>query len=519
MHLHKTCHRRGTLACGRDAVLLRAQGIGEAMHNAASFDSSTRKPKPVLPPLSELSIEEENLRSNLDALVSHTHRLAVQFPKNGGISECLQLLKKARASISEEDEGWPSPDVKIDWVAFGKTLKLRRRTAKLGLKELADMADISASMIRAVESAEKRPSRNLLRSLLMVPRLNLRLDDIMGDNSSDSVIPTVWFAPHYDPRQMTIDLVSQLNGAGCSLEQTTAYLDNQSADDWLTTCNTAKYLAQFSDTSPIDAIAKKIAGNCGGGGIDIIAIGCGDAKSEVKLVESLLAQSKTHNIKDIRLFLVDISHTLLTVGYNHAKVSLGAAVKDLIALHGNFHDLSQFPLFSHADRRNRCRVFTMLGCTLVNLDNEYKFFRDTMNAACPGDYFIADYTKSYASSDEPEQIRALDPPLTTGVLETHKVWLGGPIRRYTKGANAIDFTIELNTDCIVRGSYELVFVANVMMQEKDETRRFVTWRVRRYDAALLEEGLARTGWHTELCLPYGGNERQKLNLMLLRKSA
>lgn len=489
------------------------------MHNAASFDSSTRKPKPVLPPLSELSIEEENLRSNLDALVSHTHRLAVQFPKNGGISECLQLLKKARASISEEDEGWPSPDVKIDWVAFGKTLKLRRRTAKLGLKELADMADISASMIRAVESAEKRPSRNLLRSLLMVPRLNLRLDDIMGDNSSDKVVPTLWMAPQYDPRQLIVDLVTKLNGAGCSLEQTTAYLDYQSADDWLTTCNAPKYLELFNNTSAFEAISKNIAENCGGGGLDIIAIGCGDAKREVKLVERLVAHTKTHNIKDVRLFLIDISHTLLAAGHNHAKASLGGSVKDIIALHGNFHDLSQFPLFSHADRRSRCRVFTLLGVTLVNLDNEYKFFRDTMNAASLNDYFVADYTKAYAPSDDVGQIRAHDPPCTAGVLETHKKWLGGPIRRYTKGAGAIDFTVEINTDCIVKGSYELAFVAKVSIEGSDEQRRFVTLRVRRYDPEQLEECLARTGWHTELCLPYGGNERQKLNLMLLRKSA
>ena len=162
---------------------------------------------------------------------------------------------------------------------------------------------------------------------------------------------------------------------------------------------------------------------------------------------------------------MDISHTLLTEGHNHTKAVLGDSVTNIIALHGDFHQLSQYPLFSHGDKRTRTRVFTLLGCTMANLDNEVRFFRDTMNAAAPGDFFVADYTNAYATPEEPEKIQQLDPSFQSGMRTTHKMWLGGPIYRYCKGARDIEFAVELSTDCIVRGSYELTFVANVTMDK------------------------------------------------------
>ena len=50
-------------------------------------------------------------------------------------------------------------------------------------------------------------------------------------------------------------------------------------------------------------------------------------------------------------------------------------------------------------------MFTLLGCTLANLDNEVRFFRDTMNAAAAGDFFIADYSNACAPPEQPERIR------------------------------------------------------------------------------------------------------------------
>lgn len=116
-----------------------------------------------------------------------------------------------------------------------------------------------------------------------------------------------------------------------------------------------------------------------------------------------------------------------------------------------------------------------------------------MSAASPGDFFLADYTNAYAPPEEPEKIRALDPAFQASMRESHKMWLGGPIYRYCRGARAIDVALEISTDCIVRGSDELTYGANVTMEKDMPKRRFVVQRVRRYDSELLEDCLARTG--------------------------
>ena len=470
-------------------------------------------------PPRDLATDISDLRKVVEQAAQSAQAMADYYEKNTDIQECVLLLQKALSCISDGDEVWPDPELKINWVAFGLTIKSRRKKARLGQKQLADLIDVSESMIRAIEGGQRRPSRRLLLRLLALSQLDLHLEDILGDGSYPGVIPTFWTAPHYDPRQLITDLVERLNGAGGSLEQSTAYLDYQSAADWLATCNAPNYLAMFSNNEALDAVAARIAEKCGAGGVDVIAIGCGDAKREVKFVECLLQHAARRNIKDIKLFLLDISHTLLTEGHNHAKAVLGGSVKKIFALHGNFHQLSQYPLFSPADMRSRCRVFTLLGLTLANLDNEVRFFRDTMNAAAPGDFFVADYSNAYAPPEEPERIRELDSPLQTGVAPAHQIWLGGPIQRYTKGARSVDFSVELNTDCVVRGSYELVSVAHATMEKGSQNRRFVVLRVRRYDPAQLEDCLARTGWAAEMRIPYGANERQNLTLSLLRKVA
>ncbi len=459
------------------------------------------------------------LRRALDEAVQLAREYADRMEKDMSVQECFLLLQKAVARLNDEDELWPDTTAPVDWVAFGKMLKLRRQRAHLSPKELADLAEVSESMIRFIESAQKHPSRKLVLRLLSIPALNLRLDDVIGDTDQSGVIPTLWLAPRYDPRQLITELVERLNGSGCSLEQTTAYLDYQSAADWLTTCNTPSHLEAFSNTEALEAVAKQVAEKYGAGSIDVIALGSGDAHREVKLVEYLLRHTKQYGTRDIRVFLLDISHMLLAEGHNYATSKLGRTVKQVFALHGNFHDLAQYPLFGPGDLRSRCRVFTLLGCTLANLDNEVRFFRDTMNAAGPGDFFVADYTNAYASPEQPERISELDPPIQNGVLPTHASWLGGALQRYCRGARSVELSIELNTDCIVRGSYELVFVANVSMEKAMRPRRFVVWRVRRYDPTLLEECLTRTGWNTEVRIPYGGNERQKLTLSLMRKAS
>jgi transcriptional regulator with XRE-family HTH domain len=456
-----------------------------------------------------------DLQRQIAESIQRAQRLTRNHAKSAAIHECLLFLHKALACISEDGEEFWDTTVQIDWKNLGKRLKLKRMQANLGQKELADLVDISDGMVRAIEAGLRRPSREVLLRLLAAPQLGLRLEEIASDSANDGVVPTSWLAPHYNPSAMISEMVEQLNGAGGSLEQTTAYLDYQSAKDCLDIFNSPSYLNAFSNTAALDHMAQQIVETCGAGGLDIIALGCGDAKREIKLVESIVLHGKTRGITNIRLFLLDISHSLLTVGHAAARETLGNSVKSVIALHGNFHDLPKYPLYGERDIRTRTRVFTMLGCTLANIDNEVRFFRDTMSSAAKGDCFLTDFTNTYASADRPDEVRATDPGYQGGVRDSYKTWLSGPLRRYVKGLSGVEFSLELSTDCTVRGSYELTYVTNLTVDGTPSRRRFVVFRVRRYDAEKLHDFLHRCGWHKHASLAYGTNDRSNITLSLL----
>jgi transcriptional regulator with XRE-family HTH domain len=459
-----------------------------------------------------------DLKQRIAEDVQSAQGLSELYSKNTAVHECLLFLQKALVCVSEDSEElWLDSRVKIDWQNLGKRLKRKRMQAKLGQKELADLVDISEAMIRAIEGGQRRPSREVLLRLLAAPSLGLHVEDIVSDGANDGVVPTSWLAPHYDPSQMITAMVEQLNSAGGSLEQTTAYLDYQSAKDCLDIFSSQSYLDAFSNIPALEQVARRIAAESGAGGLDVIALGSGDAKREVKLVESLLQQRGAHGVSDIRLFLLDISHLLLTVGHRNAREALGESVKSIIALHGNFHDLPRYPLFSERDVRTRTRVFTMLGCTLANLDNEVRFFRDTVSSAAKGDFFLTDFANAYASADNPEQIRAVDPAYLSGIRNALKTWLAGPLYRYQKGLVDVELSLEISTDCSVRGSYELIYVAHVTIQGAPARRRFAIFRVRRYDVEKFEECLRRCGWQPQERLPYGANDRNNITLSLLKR--
>lgn len=460
------------------------------------------------------------LRKHIAEGVQHAQKLAPVHARDVSLHECLLFLQKALVCLSDDpDELWLDGSVQIDWSQFGRRIKRKRVLANLGQKQLAELVDISEGMIRAIESGQRRPSREVLLRLLAAPPLGLRLEDIALDSANDGVVPTSWLAPHYNPSQMISEMVEQLNSAGGSLEQTTAYLDYQSAKDWLDLASSSIYLDAFSKVSALDQVAQRVASESESSGLDVIALGCGDAKREIKLVESLLQHGRSRGIKDVRLFLLDISHSLLTVGHTNAREALGSTVKSIVALHGNFHDLAKYPLFSARDVRTRTRVFTMLGCTLANLDNEVRFFRDTLSSTAAGDFFVTDFTNAYAPAEQPDRIRQIDPLYVSGMQPGHRAWLVGPLQRYVRGLRDVEFVMDLNTDCSVRGSYELTYVANVTTEGSPARRRFAVFRVKRYDADKLEDCLSRSGWQPLERLAYGNNSRSHITLGLLRRTS
>lgn len=454
-------------------------------------------------------------QGQLVALLDGLQTLAGQHKKHFNLVEGIVFLKRALNCINrtceQDGEDWPH---EMDWRDFGQRLRDRRRSARLQQKELATLVGVTAQTIRNIEGASKRPSRDLFLRLLAVPELNLHVSDITGDDAPSAFVPTSWLAPQYDPIKMLGAMFAKLNGSGDSLEQSTAYLDSRSAADWLDIASSPGYLALYGNDVPLQEAAQIVTANQGRGLLEICALGSGDGRRETAFSKScaeLLPEPS-----ELHLYLLDISHALLTEGYNRAIQALDARGVRVRTMHGNFHDLSRFPILEEPKKGTR-RVFTMLGNTLANLDNEVRFFRDTLSGCVAGDYFLADFTCAHGSADDPDEIRRLDPVLQSPVPAARANWLGGPLRRYCKEITDIEFSLELDTHSTVRGSYEHLYVARARVAGGKPDRRFVMFRMKMYDPGKFQECLSELGWECELMTPYAANERNKIMLMLLRK--
>lgn len=431
------------------------------------------------------------------------------------LRDSIRFVQQALTLVGDpEDRTEVGP---VDWSSFAALLHDRRVAAHMSQEALAEKVDVTATMIRYIESQKRRPGRGLMLKLLAVPELELRVSDIELDpeqSPGTAWTPTSWFAPKYDPVAMVSDMVAILNGEGGQVEQTLLYFDPQSAADWMATCSSAAYVAAYRTNAPFAPIAKVIAERIGNQMLQVNALGCGDAKAEVMLVEHL--QQFLPRPPRLELFLLDISHALLNAAYKHAAETLPQI--PIMTVHGNFHDLPRYSMLTHS--RERCRrLYTLLGLTLVNLREEVQFFRDTLSCCAPGDLFLCDVLFASASPEQPDEIRRRDPALTNPIRESHKAWLGGPLRRYCRGLADIDFSIELNTNCPVPGSYGLDFIATAKMQGGLPDRRFSMIRWQRYDPKKLAHSLDAAGWHPELTLPYGNdaNGQPSMALMLFRK--
>lgn len=431
------------------------------------------------------------------------------------LRDSIRFVQKALTLVGDADD---STEVgPVDWAAFAVLLHDRRLAAKMSQEVLAEKVDVTATTIRNIESQRRRPGRGLMLKLLAVPELDLRVSDIELDAKQShgaAWTPTSWFAPKYDPVAMVSDMVEVLNGEGGQVEQTLLYFDPRSAADWMATCNSATYAASYRTNLPFAPIAKHVAAHVGGHMLRVNALGCGDGKAEVMLVEHL--QRALPRTNKLELFLLDISHVLLNAAHKHAVETLPTI--PVLTVHGNFHELPRYAMLTQP--RERCRrLYTLLGFTLVNLKEEVRFFRDTLSCCAPGDLFLCDVLFAYAPPERPDEICRKDPALQSPVRESHAAWLGGPLRRYCRDLADIEFSIALDTNCPVPGSYGLDFIATTKMHNGLPSRRFSILRSRRYDPKKLADSLASVGWQPELTIPYGESSdgHPTMALMLFRK--
>lgn len=419
----------------------------------------------------------EGLKAQLTALLED---LRLAGPAGSSlIGHVETLIRQALGTLAIEPE------------SFGAVLKAAREEAGLSHRRLAKLAGLSDRTLKNIEKSLVAPRAETLARLYAVAELRLsqRLSERAELPTPSGWRPNSWFAPRYEPARLLRDLVDLVNGPGGTLEQTALYIDSRSAMDYLELCNSAPLYQAFRRATPFDRLAAVCVKLLNGARAVVInGLGSGDGTAESAFVRELAALHPAR----MRLQLLDISHTLLSVAHRVAEEMLSPYGVEIVSLHANFHDLARYPVL-HGERGGDPRVYLLLGATMANVENEVRFFGELATVAAPGDLLVVDCQTVRAPASNPDEVRKVETQIGTGPAAFNLDWMTGPIRRHCRGAVDVKMSVELAPHTIVPGSYELDCYATVHM-ESGPPRRFLVLRGKRYDPPMLAEFLKTLGW-------------------------
>jgi len=399
---------------------------------------------------------------------------------------------------------------------FAALLRGKREAAGLSCAQLAKLAGVTRQTIDNIEQGRiTTVSRSTMQLLRSVPQLNLQSIEIARalrlDQEYNCHIPAT-----YDTVGMISDLAALLNGPGCHIEQTNAYLDHRSAMVYISDSQNPTYVSRFRETYPSKALAQIVIAEAGQIPLKVIALGPGDGHLETRFMQHLLGKLQHPQIK---LVLFDISNALLTCAHKYTKDLLQDRV-ETVMVQGNFHDLAKYPQVTSLNNRSSSkqkRIYLMMGNTLANLDNEPRFFEHSLNHCAVGDFLILDFQKRTTPVSATEaEIRRNDSALSNPFPAKQKAWLSIPIQAHCPDLISCQFSFELSREqCPIAGSYMIDNIATVKVLGQPE-KRFSMFRHKRYDEVSLRRSLERFGWHCLSCIEYGPDGNVAAMLLVKR---
>jgi transcriptional regulator with XRE-family HTH domain len=392
----------------------------------------------------------------------------------------------------------PDPRVTEAHRLFGLLLLDRRQRLGWSRTVLAKQANLSDATIKLIEHCLTIPSRGTLYSLLSVRELDLTEDDsapLMPGRVVEPPTPGMRARANDSPRLLHVELCSSaeplthyqrhralLGGSGVSLRSCWAYLDPASADDYRRFAMLSPERAEAR--AALEYLVPRIVRALDGSPLDVVALGCGLSLAEVDLTLWLAQQER---LTRLSLGLVDLSTPLLAAGYRHAVEALqGFRWVDVWACAA---DLEQLAL--ERDLITRCgrqRLFTLLGGTLAELENEDRLLRDTLGAlAEPGDLLVLEVGLSGARW-----------PVSRALSERLFTWLRGPFER----AGHALVSLKLSEPHAGRwATLEREVLAEVPTETRP--RRWCCYQLRRYELAALKARLEASGWSVVAERGYG----------------
>jgi hypothetical protein len=205
---------------------------------------------------------------------------------------------------------------------------------------------------------------------------------------AQDLAPNCWLTPEYDALKLHNELTMLLNGRGGHLEQTYLYLDPSSAAAWYSIAEQEVYTLARK-LMPMDRVAERIAERAGGVGLDVIGLGCGDGKDEVRLTQCLLEHHS--NPTSVCICSISVSRCCCAA-YRYAAECWPTVPRvSVCAIQGNFHNLQRYtPLLHYRSALTDGALLCMFGNTFANLHNEIMFVRNSLLGFAPGDFLAAE---------------------------------------------------------------------------------------------------------------------------------
>jgi transcriptional regulator with XRE-family HTH domain len=392
---------------------------------------------------------------------------------------------------------------------FGQLLRDRRSAAGWSRRQLAERAKLSDCTIKLLEAAHHRPSRGILIRLINIKELGLSWSDVPEQAAPAQPVQRTgaqlncFIPPSADSLRALAELDVLFQGPGGHLEQSSTYLDYQSAAAYLRLCQQSPAYVVVRNQIPLHQVAGMIRANISSAPLQIIALGVGDGTLTTRLVQ-LLIDGKSS--LPINLCLVDISLPILS----HALGSAAALAQcSTVSTWGINSDLLELPihdglLFQRGPIGGR-RLFCMLGGTLTDLENEPRFFQHSLVGARPGDLLLLDIPlhKEDCNTHTPTTL----PPL-------HHAWFSGIIQRHCLVAIHVGFQLSQPSQGMVPGSQIREVLATVKAKGQAD-RTFSMYRFRSYDPKRVSELLTSFGWEEQFSVISGGTQADSPSSALL----
>ena len=373
---------------------------------------------------------------------------------------------------------------------FPKRFLGARESTGLSGRKVSAMAGLSLQTAHSIEHNTGR-----------MPGIDTceRLADVLGVSASwlaygaEPVrrINNFTTAPGFSSLQQAGRLEATLRGAGGRIDHCYLYSDPIGAMYYCDTYGADRGL-------PIEAAAAAVLDRTSDA-LSVVALGAGHARRETALIENLIRPGFTdvHGESSIEVFLIDTSLCLLSDGYNYAVSRLSREGIPVTAVEGDFMRLQTFS-DRFAPRAPRRKLFTLLGFTLGNVDNELTFLRDSFLCAARGDFLLLDFVNQKFEVTDRDRILAAEPiakllraktPIGSSKI---LAFLAGPVARlYGEAALSMELRIAVD-EGIIPGSYAVEVWTTVDMGEAKKS--FMTASKRAYEPAALFATFAKLGW-------------------------